>query len=49
MLLENAVAGQFDKDVTVPATVEDIAVVDRAKAAVKEYFTAGDSKSRAKL
>ena len=49
-LLENAVEGHYDKDVVVPATVEDPTVVDKAKAAVKEYFTKGDgAKIKAKL
>ncbi|OQO04054.1 hypothetical protein B0A48_10697 [Cryoendolithus antarcticus] len=49
-ILENAVEGQFDKDVTVPATVEDPSVVEKAKEAVKEYFTSGEgAKMRAKL
>ncbi|WPH00293.1 Acetyl-coenzyme A synthetase N-terminus [Acrodontium crateriforme] len=49
-LLENAVEEQFDKDVTVPATVEDITVVEKAKEAVKEYFTQGVGKKiKAKL
>ena len=43
-------AGEYDKDITVPATVEDPAVIDKAKAAVKEYFTKGEgSKMKAKL
>jgi propionyl-CoA synthetase len=34
----------------VPATVEDAGVVDKAKAAVKEYFTTGEgAKIKAKL
>lgn len=37
-LVENAVHGDFDKDVSVPATVEDAAVVDVARAKIKEYF-----------
>lgn len=37
-LVENAVHGEFEKQVTVPATVEDAAVVDVARAKVKEYF-----------
>lgn len=37
-LLENAVHGEFDKEVPVPATVEDASVVDVAREKVKEYF-----------
>ncbi|ROV96799.1 hypothetical protein VMCG_07907 [Cytospora schulzeri] len=53
-LLENAVHGEFDKDVSVPSTVEDASVVDSARAAVRGYFEkrAGDHKAiedRAKL
>lgn len=49
-MLENAVKGEFSKEVVVPATVEDAAVVDKAKKAVEEYFTKGDGKEiRAKL
>lgn len=49
-MLENAVEGHYDKDVAVPATVEDPAVVEKAKEAVKEYFTKGEGrKIKAKL
>jgi len=37
-LVENAVEGQYDKPVTVPATVEDREVVEVARRKVKEYF-----------
>ena len=37
-LLENAVHGDFDKEVQVPATVLDVGVVDVARGKVKEYF-----------
>ena len=37
-LLENAVHGDFDKEVSVPATVEDASVVEIARAKIKEYF-----------
>lgn len=37
-LLENAVHGEFDKEVQIPATVEDAAVVDVAREKIKEYF-----------
>lgn len=49
-ILEHAVEGDFDKDVVYPATIEDASVVEKAKAAVKEYFTTGEgSKLKAKL
>jgi propionyl-CoA synthetase len=37
-LLENAVHGEFDKEVAVPSTVEDMAVVEVARQKVREYF-----------
>lgn len=37
-LVENGVHGEFEKEVTVPSTVEDIGAVDAARAKVKEYF-----------
>ncbi|KAL8736902.1 MAG: hypothetical protein Q9181_002220 [Wetmoreana brouardii] len=37
-LVENAVHGDFDKEVQVPATVEDAGVVDVAREKIKEYF-----------
>lgn len=49
-ILENAVEGKFDKEVSVPATVEDPAVVEKAKVAVKDYFINGEGrKLKAKL
>ena len=37
-LVENAVHEEFDEEVQVPATVEDIAVVEVARQKVREYF-----------
>jgi propionyl-CoA synthetase len=37
-LVENAVHGEFEKEVTVPSTVEDVAAVEAARKKVKEYF-----------
>jgi propionyl-CoA synthetase len=37
-LVENAVHGEFDKEVQVPATVEDIAVIGVARQKIQEYF-----------
>lgn len=39
-MVENAVHGEFDKDVSVPSTVEDSSVVVGAKKKVREYFEA---------
>ena len=39
-LVENAVHGAFEKEVQVPATVEDAGVVDVARGKIKEYFLA---------
>jgi propionyl-CoA synthetase len=53
-LLENAVHGDIDKEVSVPSTVEDAGVVEVARGKVKEYFEArgtlhGSIERRAKL
>ncbi len=49
-MLEFAVEGQWEKEVQVPATVEDAGVVEKAKVAVREYFEKGEGKEiRAKL
>ncbi|KAL8711260.1 MAG: hypothetical protein Q9225_007152 [Loekoesia sp. 1 TL-2023] len=37
-LLENAVHDEFDKEIQVPATIEDAGVVDVAREKVREYF-----------
>lgn len=37
-LIENAVHGDFDKEVQIPATVEDASVVEVARGKVTEYF-----------
>lgn len=37
-LVENAVHGAFDGEVQVPATVEDAAAVEVARAKIREYF-----------
>ncbi|KKY26556.1 putative propionate- ligase [Diplodia seriata] len=39
-LVENAVHGEADREVQVPATVEDATVVEVARGLVKEYFAA---------
>lgn len=41
-LLEHAVHGDFDKEVAVPATIEDPGAVDIAREKIREYF-AGES------
>lgn len=40
-LVENAVHGEFDKEVQVPATVEDASVVKVARRKIREYFQEG--------
>ncbi|MCJ1272008.1 hypothetical protein MMC22_011914 [Lobaria immixta] len=37
-LIENAVHGDFDKEVQIPATVEDASVVEVARSKIREYF-----------
>ncbi|ODA80353.1 hypothetical protein RJ55_03311 [Drechmeria coniospora] len=46
-LVENAVHGEFDKQVAVPSTVEDAAVVEVARAKVREYFRSHGEKHEA--
>ncbi|KAL4938618.1 hypothetical protein BDV06DRAFT_231639 [Aspergillus oleicola] len=46
-LVENGSRGEFDREVNVPPTVEDRAVVDVARERVREYF--GSLKEKAKL
>lgn len=46
-LVENAVHGDSAKEVQVPATVEDAAVVEVARAKIQEYFEATAGKHRA--
>ena len=53
-LLENALHGDFDKEVSIPATVEDASVVDVARQKICEYFEVHSGKhsaleARAKL
>lgn len=50
-LLEDASKGEFDKEVSVPATVEDISVVENARKVIRQYYKAqGDgSHVKAKL
>ena len=46
-LVENAVHEDFDKQVAIPATVEDAATVEVAREKVKEYFENVGSKHKA--
>ncbi|KAK4498322.1 hypothetical protein PRZ48_010980 [Zasmidium cellare] len=49
-MLEFAVAGEWEKEVVYPATIEDPAVVGKAREAVREYFEGGEGKKlKAKL
>jgi propionyl-CoA synthetase len=48
-LVENGANGEFDAAVNVPATVEDVEVVDVARGRVREYFEERARKERAKL
>lgn len=42
-ILENAAASEFEKDIYVSATVEDVEIVKKAQVAVMKYFTQGSS------
>jgi propionyl-CoA synthetase len=46
-LVENGVYGEFAREVAVPSTVEDAAVVEVARAKVKEYFENSGGKHKA--
>ncbi len=46
-LAENAVHGEFAKEVAVPSTVEDAAAVDVAREKVREYFESMGHKHKA--
>ena len=46
-LVENAVHGDFEKEVQVPATVEDLQVVEVARLKVKKYFEGMGGKHKA--
>ncbi|GAM85665.1 hypothetical protein ANO11243_036720 [Dothideomycetidae sp. 11243] len=53
-LLEDGSEGAFDKEVNVPATVEDMSVVDNARKVVRQYFEGQEQRnskdgSKAKL
>ncbi|KAM0333116.1 hypothetical protein ACHAQA_001775 [Verticillium albo-atrum] len=48
-LVENASKGEFDKEVGVPSTVEDAAVVGVARKKISEYWGAKRGDGRAKL
>lgn len=38
-MVEDASEGNLDKEVEVPATIEDIEVVERARKVIKTYFS----------
>ncbi|KAF2773713.1 acetyl-CoA synthetase-like protein [Teratosphaeria nubilosa] len=49
-LLESAVRGEFGREPAFPSTIEDPAVVGKAREAVRDYFTVGEGRQmRAKL
>ncbi|KAL2837817.1 acyl-CoA synthetase [Aspergillus pseudodeflectus] len=48
-LVENAARGDFGAEVSFPPTIEDAAVVSRARGTVKDYFAAKASGRRTKL
>lgn len=45
-LLENAVHGEFDKEVQVPTTIEDVEAVNVARQRIKGYFRGKDGKHK---
>lgn len=49
-LVENGTQGAYEAKVGIPPTVEDVEVVEKARAGVKEYFEARKQReSKAKL
>lgn len=46
-LVENGLYGEYGLEVAVPSTVEDVAVVEVARARVKEYFEKSGGKHKA--
>ena len=48
-LVENAVKGEIEKEVEVPATIEDPAAIDAARKAISEYYDKQQSTPKAKL
>ncbi|UPK97511.1 hypothetical protein LCI18_008446 [Fusarium solani-melongenae] len=46
-LIENAVHGEPDKEITVPSTLEDPSVIDAARAQIREYFAKERTKHKA--
>lgn len=45
-LVENAVHGDFDKQVEIPNTIEDVDVVEVARGKIREYFEHAGDKHR---
>lgn len=45
-LVENATKGVYDAKVSIPPTVEDVEVVEKARAAVREYFMQKGEKAK---
>ncbi|KAH8770757.1 AMP-binding enzyme [Diaporthe sp. PMI_573] len=46
-LIENAVHGEFGKDIVWPATIEDVSTVETAKGKIEEYFRIKGSRHKA--
>lgn len=46
-LIENAVHGEFDKDIVWPATIEDASTVESARGKIAEYFKMNGAKHKA--
>lgn len=45
-LVENGTQGAFEAPVGIPPTVEDVEVVEKARAAVREYFEGRQGKAK---
>jgi propionyl-CoA synthetase len=44
-MAENAIRGEFDKEVMVPSTIEDLATLDVARARINEYFGQAEARN----
>lgn len=44
-MAENAIRGEFEKEVMVPSTIEDLATLDIARAKISEYFGQAETRN----
>jgi propionyl-CoA synthetase len=44
-MAENAIRGDFEKEVAVPSTIEDASTLDAARVRIREYFEHTEAKN----